>query len=63
MEPVELIIDGVLDLHTFQPKEVPELLDDYFAECIKADIFSVRVIHGKGTGVLKKRVQSLLKKK
>ncbi len=62
MEPVELIIDGVLDLHTFQPKEVPELLDDYFAECIKADIFSVRVIHGKGTGVLKKRVQSLLKK-
>ena len=62
MEPVHLPIEDTLDLHTFRPKEVPDLLDDYFAECIKAGIFSVRIIHGKGQGILKNRVRSLLKK-
>lgn len=62
MEPVHLPIEDTLDLHTFRPKEVPDLLDDYFAECIKAGIFSVRIIHGKGQGILKNRVQGLLKK-
>ena len=61
-EPVQLPIDGVLDLHLFQPKEVPDLLDDYFRECIAAGIRSVRVIHGKGTGTLKRRVHGLLEK-
>jgi len=62
-EPVIVIpIGDELDLHTFRPEEVPNLLDDYFSECIKANIFSVRIIHGKGKGILKKRVHSLLKK-
>ncbi len=61
-EPIEMPITDVLDLHTFLPKEVPDLLDDYFQACVQKGIFSLRVIHGKGTGVLKKRVQSLLKK-
>ncbi|MFZ0134733.1 MAG: Smr/MutS family protein [Desulfobacterales bacterium] len=61
-EPVKLPIEDVLDLHTFLPREVPDLLDDYFEECVKAGIFAVRVIHGKGGGTLKKRVQSLLKR-
>ena len=60
MEPVKLPIEDVLDLHTFQPKEIPNLLEDYFAECAKAGIYSVRIIHGKGKGILKKRVQELL---
>jgi len=55
-------IGDVLDLHTFNPKEVPDLLNDYFSECIEAGIFSVRIVHGKGRGVLKKRVHGLLKK-
>ena len=46
----------------FSPKEIPSLLDDYFAECLKENIFAIRIIHGKGSGVLKKRVHSLLKK-
>jgi DNA-nicking Smr family endonuclease len=61
-EPVQMPIEDTLDLHTFRPKEVPDLLDDYFGECIRANIFSVRVIHGKGQGILRKRVRSLLKK-
>lgn len=62
MKPVKLPIQDILDLHTFNPKEVPDLLEDYFTECIKHGIFSVRVIHGKGKGILKKKVQGILKK-
>ncbi len=61
-EPIHLPIEDVLDLHTFNPKEVDDLLEDYLTECLRAEIFSVRVIHGKGSGILKKRVHSLLKK-
>ena len=62
MEPIRIPISDVLDLHTFQPKEVPDLLTDYFSECIEAGIHSIRVIHGKGKGILKHRVHSILKK-
>ncbi len=62
MEPVIMPIEDVLDLHTFRPKEIPDLLDDYLPACISSDIFSVRIIHGKGKGILKKRVHGLLKK-
>ncbi len=62
MEPIILPIEDVIDLHTFKPKEVPDLLDDYFQACIEAGIYSVRVIHGKGKGILKKRVQHVLQK-
>ena len=62
MKPVRIPIDGNLDLHLFNPREVPDLLDDYFEECIRSGLLEVRVIHGKGSGVLKKRVRSLLAK-
>ena len=62
MEPIEIPIDGILDLHTFKPKELPDLLDDYLKACQEAGILSVRIIHGKGTGVLKQRVKSILGK-
>ncbi len=61
-EPVVIPIGDVLDLHMFNPKEIPDLLGDYFSECVAAGIFSVRIIHGKGKGILKERVRSLLKK-
>ena len=60
MDPIRLPIEDILDLHPFRPEEVPDLLDDYIAECIAAGIFSIRIIHGKGTGALKRRVRSLL---
>ena len=61
MEPVRLPIEDVLDLHTFRPQDIPDLLEDYLAECLKSGFFSVRIIHGKGKGVQKKRVQGILK--
>ena len=62
MEPVHLPIEDVLDLHTFNPKDIPDLLTDYFLACMEKNIFSIRIIHGKGKGILKKQVQGLLKK-
>ena len=62
MKAVKLTIEDVLDLHTFQPKDIPDLLEDYFTECLKAGIYSVRIIHGKGKGIQKKRVQGILEK-
>jgi len=61
LEPIEIPIDGILDLHTFNPKEVKPLIYEYISACREKGIYSLRIIHGKGTGVLKKRVQGILK--
>ncbi|NOS72021.1 MAG: Smr/MutS family protein [Verrucomicrobia bacterium] len=61
-EPVQLPIDGVLDLHTFQPREIKSLVPDYLAECEARGIFRVRIIHGKGVGNLRRTVHSILAK-
>lgn len=60
--PVEIPIDGVLDLHTFSPREVKDLVPEYIGECLRRGITEIRIIHGKGTGTLKSIVHSLLKK-
>ena len=62
MDPVKIPITDELDLHTFRPAEVSPLLKDYLEECRQAGIFTVRIIHGKGTGSLARSVHSCLTK-
>ena len=61
-EPIPIPIEDSIDLHTFQPKEVPALLEEYLSECVKAGIFEVRIIHGKGKGFLREKTHSFLRK-
>ena len=59
-EPVRLPIDGILDLHTFAPRDVKDLVPVWLEECRAAGIRDVRIIHGKGQGVLRTIVQGIL---
>jgi len=55
-------INGILDLHTFKPSQVKELINDYIQECLKNKIYHLRIIHGKGKGILQRIVHSRLEK-
>ncbi len=59
-EVIALPIAGVLDLHTFQPRDVAAAVADYLALCQEKGILEVRVIHGKGIGNLRRTVHALL---
>jgi dsDNA-specific endonuclease/ATPase MutS2 len=59
-EVVDIPIDGVLDLHTFRPDEVKNLVPDYIECCLAEGITEIRIIHGKGTGVLRELVRKIL---
>ena len=59
-DAVPLLIDGILDLHTFAPKDVKDLVPAWLEECRAAGIADVRIIHGKGQGVLRTIVHSIL---
>jgi len=59
---VRIPIEDSIDLHTFQPKEIPSLLGEYLLECQKKGLLEVRIIHGKGKGVQRTIVHSFLEK-
>lgn len=58
---VHIPIEDWIDLHTFSPREVPSLLEDYLSECQKKGFKEVRVIHGKGKGVQRGIVHGFLR--
>lgn len=58
---INIPIDGVLDLHTFSPKDAAEVVEDYLDACLEKGIYEVRIIHGKGKGILRDRIHSALK--
>jgi DNA-nicking Smr family endonuclease len=59
---IELPIDGVIDLHSFSPKDAADVVKEYINACAEKKIYEVRIIHGKGKGVLRRIVHSLLEK-
>lgn len=60
--PVPLPITGELDLHTFDPRDLGELIPAWLAECAARGFGEVRIIHGKGTGTLRTTVHALLRR-
>ena len=59
-DATEYPIDGVLDLHVFQPSDIGDLVPDYLELCREKGILRVRIIHGKGTGTLRRSVHAIL---
>jgi dsDNA-specific endonuclease/ATPase MutS2 len=61
-EVVALEIGDELDLHSFRPDEVAELVPDYLAEAAARGFLEVRIVHGKGTGALRRTVHAALER-
>ena len=61
-EPVEIEIRDVIDLHTIPPRDVRAVVQEYLVQAHAKGFRSVRIIHGKGIGVQREMVRSLLAK-
>jgi DNA-nicking Smr family endonuclease len=61
-DPVVLPVEDSIDLHPFRPKEIPSVVEEYLEQCQQAGFRDVRLIHGKGKGVQRDVVRSLLQK-
>ena len=61
-EPIDYPIDGTLDLHQFTAGETKEVVEEYIRVCLEKKIYAIRIVHGKGKGVKRRIVESLLKK-
>jgi DNA-nicking Smr family endonuclease len=55
-------IEDSLDLHPFQPREIPSVVREYLRAAREAGLREVRLIHGRGTGIQRGIVQSVLEK-
>ena len=55
-------IEGTLDLHAFAPRDIPSVVDEYVRAAHEAGLREIRLIHGRGKGVQRGIVQSVLEK-
>ena len=62
-DPVEIPLDGTLDLHSFRPRDVADVVGEYLDACRAAGILHVRVVHGKGIGALRETVHATLRRR
>jgi DNA-nicking Smr family endonuclease len=62
MDPHEIPIEPSLDLHTFHPRDIPSVVDEYIRAAYQRGLREVRLIHGRGKGVQRGIVQAALEK-
>lgn len=58
----EIPIEDSIDLHTFQPQEIRIVVEEYLYQAVRRGFREVRIIHGRGVGIQRQIVQSLLEK-
>jgi len=58
----EIPIEDSIDLHTFQPREIQIVVEEYLYQAVQRGFTEVRIIHGRGIGVQRQIVQALLSK-
>ncbi len=59
-EPVEVPIEDSIDLHTFSPREIASVVEEYLYQAVRKRFKVVRIIHGRGIGVQREIVRSIL---
>ena len=58
----EVPIGDSIDLHTFQPREIAIVVEEYLYQAVMRGYAEVRIIHGRGIGVQREIVRSILEK-
>src|SRR5438093_6510777 len=61
-EPVVIEITDVFDLHTIPPRDVKRVVEEYLFRVREKGFHSIRIIHGKGIGVQRETVRSVLER-
>jgi DNA-nicking Smr family endonuclease len=61
-EPFVVPIEDSIDLHTFHPREIKILVPEYLEQCRNRGLLEVRIIHGRGSGTLRRTVRALLQR-
>ncbi|MEE8138064.1 MAG: Smr/MutS family protein [Thermoanaerobaculia bacterium] len=61
-EPVELPITDALDLHSFPPREVADVVRSYLDAAFEKGLYELRIIHGRGIGAQRRTVRSILER-
>ena len=61
-DPVEVPIEDWIDLHSFQPHEVASVVEEYLYQALQRRFRLVRIIHGRGIGVQREIVHSILRR-